>query len=51
MRTLIILTSGILLVAALLSFSRLFSEHYPAASTWATGAFLAIWLAAVGFNM
>lgn len=51
MRTLQILMVGFFLLAAITLFSRLFSEHYPAATTWATYAFLVLWLLATSFNL
>jgi hypothetical protein len=51
MRTVLILVAGFFFLAAITTFSRLFSEHYPAATTWATYAFLVLWLLATGFNM
>lgn len=50
MRTALILASGLLLLMAFVIFSRLFTQHYPSAPTWAVGTFLAAWLAATGFN-
>ena len=51
MRTGLILLVGFLVLAAAIIFSRLFAEHFPAATTWATYSFLALWLLATGFNM
>lgn len=51
MRTTTILLAGLLLLAAIAIFSKLFSEHYPAATTWGVSTFLALWLFATGFNM
>jgi hypothetical protein len=51
MRTTVILAAGLLLLASAFLFARLFTQHYPAATTWATGAFLALWLLATGFNL
>jgi hypothetical protein len=50
MRTTLILTAGFFLLGALLIFSRLFTEHFPAATSWATYGFLALWLFATGIN-
>lgn len=51
MRTTVILISGMLVLAGLVSFSRLFIQHYPGAVGWAAYAFIVVWLAATGFNM
>lgn len=51
MRTGLILLVGFLLLAAAIIFSRLFTEHFPAATAWAIYSFLALWLIATGFNM
>ena len=51
MRTAMILSVGLLLLAAVVIFSRLFTQYYPNAATWAVGSFLAIWLIATGFNL
>jgi hypothetical protein len=51
MRTTLILTAGVLLLAAFAIFSKLFAEHYPSAPSWAIYLFLALWLGATGFNM
>jgi hypothetical protein len=51
MRTTIILAVGLLLLAAIAMFSKLFSEYFPAATTWGLYSFLALWLCATGFNM
>jgi len=51
MRTALFLAAGLLLLAALLILARLFSAHYPAANTWATGAFVLLWLVVAAFNM
>jgi hypothetical protein len=51
MRTALFLLAGFLLLAGSLVLARLFAETYPSASTVATGAFLLVWLALVGFNM
>lgn len=40
MRTGLILLVGFLALAATIIFSRLFAEHFPAATTWATYSFL-----------
>jgi hypothetical protein len=51
MRTALFLLAGFLLLAGSLVLARLFAETYPSATTVATGAFLLVWLALVGFNM
>jgi hypothetical protein len=51
MRTVIILAAGLLLLAAIILFSKLFSNYYPSATTWGISVFLATWLAATGFNL
>ncbi len=51
MRTATILAAGLLLLAAVVIFSRLFTQYYSSAATWAVGAFLVIWLTATGFNL
>jgi hypothetical protein len=51
MRTALFLLAGFLLLAAFLVLARLFSEHYPSATTWATVGFLAIWLLVTAANM
>ncbi len=51
MRTALILAAGFLLLGALAVFSRLFVQHFPGATTWAVAGFVALWLAATGFNM
>jgi hypothetical protein len=52
-RTIMILTAGLLIFAGLFLYSRLFVQHYPHAATWATWGFVAIWLAATAtaFNL
>jgi hypothetical protein len=51
MRTTLILTAGFFLLGALLIFSKLFTEHFPSATMWATYGFLAVWLLATGVNL
>ncbi len=51
MRTALFLVSGLLLLSAILILARLFSGHFPSASNWAFGAFLALWLAVTAANM
>jgi hypothetical protein len=51
MRTSLFLLAGFLLLAAFFVLARLFSENYPAATTWATIAFIALWFALAAVNM
>jgi len=51
MRTAMILTVGMLLLAAAVIFGRLFVQYYSGAMTWAIGAFLTLWLLATAFNL
>ncbi len=51
MRTAMILAAGVLVFAGLFLYSRLFTQHYPQAVTWATWGFVAAWLAATSFNL
>jgi hypothetical protein len=51
MRTALFLLTGFLLLAAFLILGRLFSSNYPAATTTATIAYVALWLAIAAFNM
>jgi hypothetical protein len=51
MRTLWILASGFLVLAGLVIYSKLFTQHYPNAPSWAVYGFIALWLLATGFNM
>ena len=51
MRTAMILTAGILLLAAAVIFGRLFVQYYSNAMSWAIGVFLTLWLVATGFNL
>lgn len=51
MRTAFILASGLLMFGSLFLYSRLFTQHFPAAASIATYAFMALWLAAASFNM
>lgn len=51
MRTVLFLTSGLLLMASLLILAKLFSEHFPSAPAWALALGLSFWLAATGANM
>jgi hypothetical protein len=51
MRTAQFLVAGFLILAAFTVLARLFAENYPAATGWATAAFLVFWLAITGANM
>lgn len=51
MRTILFLTSGLLLMASLLIAAKLFSEHVPSALDWAVTLGLVFWLAITGANM
>ncbi|MGE0798491.1 MAG: hypothetical protein AB7O55_09270 [Lautropia sp.] len=51
MRTPLILLAGFLLMAATFILARLFVHDIPAALTWATAAYLVIWLLITAFNM
>lgn len=51
MRTALFLLTGFLLLAASIILGRLFSSNYPAAATWATVGFVALWLVIAAFNM
>lgn len=51
MRTGLFLLAGFLLLAASFLLARLFSQNYPASTTWATAAFLLLWLLLTGFNL
>ena len=51
MRTALVLLAGFLLLAAALIVARLFSANYPAATGWATAAFLVVWLVVTAANM
>jgi len=51
MRTALFLLAGFLLLAAFVVLARLFSGHYPSATTWATYGFVAIWLLVTAANM
>jgi hypothetical protein len=51
MRTGLFLLTGLLLLAACLLLRRLFSSNYPAATTVATVAYVALWLLIAAFNM
>lgn len=49
--TVLFLAAGFLLLAAFFILARLFSENYPSATSWATFAFIALWLVLTGANM
>jgi hypothetical protein len=51
MRTVLFLTSGLLLMASFLIIAKLFSEHFPSAPDWALALGLSLWLAVTGANM
>ncbi len=51
MRTLLFLVAGLLLLAALALLAKLFSSNYPAAPTWSTVAFVALWFVIAAGNM
>ena len=51
MRTILFLTSGLLLMASLLIVAKLFSEHFPSAPNLAVAIGLGFWLAVTGANM
>ncbi len=51
MRTITILCVGFLLLAAVVMFSKLFTNYYQTATTWGISAFVAFWLVATSFNM
>lgn len=51
MRTVIILAAGLMIFAGVFLYSRLFVQHYPHAATFATWAFVGIWLVATAFNL
>jgi len=51
MRTALFLLAGFLLLASVLIVAKLFSANYPAATGWATVAFVAFWLVVTAANM
>ncbi|HTT11279.1 MAG TPA: hypothetical protein VMG60_10355 [Burkholderiaceae bacterium] len=51
MRTALFLLAGFLLLAAFLVLARLFAQHYPSATTWATIAFVLAWFLVTAANM
>jgi len=51
MRTALFLLTGFLLLAAFAILGRQFAANYPAATTIATVAYVALWLAIAAFNM
>ena len=50
MRTGLFLLTGFLLLASCAILARLFAENFPAAGSWATAAFIVVWLAIAAFN-
>jgi hypothetical protein len=51
MRTGLFLLSGFLLLAAFAILGKMFATNYPAATTTAVVAFVALWLLVAAFNM
>jgi len=51
MRTGLFLLAGFLLLGVSVIMTKLFAQAFPSASSWATGAFIAAWLALTSFNM
>jgi hypothetical protein len=51
MRTAMFLCVGFLLLAAVIIFSKLFSNYFQSATTWGVSIFLIFWLLATSFNM
>jgi hypothetical protein len=51
MRTGLFLLAGLLLLASFLIVARLFTPEFPAAATWATVAFIVLWLLIAAFNL
>jgi hypothetical protein len=51
MRTALLLTSGLFLMASLLITAKLSSQHFPSAPNWALALGLSLWLATTGANM
>ena len=51
MRTVMILSSGLLIFAGVFIYSRLFTQHYAGAVAMTSYAFVAIWLVATSFNL
>src|SRR5262249_18444129 len=49
-RTILFLLAGLLLLASTYIVAKLLSEVFPSAPDWATGLFVALWLAAAGAN-
>jgi len=50
-RTITILTVGLLLLAATVLFGNRFTQYYSDAMSWAVSAFLVLWPLATGFNL
>jgi uncharacterized membrane protein YwaF len=51
MRTALFLLAGLLLLASVLIVAKLFSANYPAATGYATAAFIVVWLVVTAANM
>ena len=51
MRTALFLISGFLLLASFFIMAKLFAESFPSSATWATIAFVVLWLALTAANM
>ena len=51
MRTVLLLTAGLSLMASLLIVAKLFTEHLPSAPNWAGAFGLSLWLLITGLNM
>lgn len=51
MRTALFILAGFLLLASILIVAKLFSANYPAATSWATAMFVAVWLVVTAANM
>ena len=51
MRTALFLLAGFLLLASFFIVAKLFSANYASATTWATIAFITLWLVVTGVNM
>ncbi len=50
MRTIFILSSGLLIFTGFFLYARLFVQHYPSAVDTAVYSFAAFWLVATAFN-
>ena len=51
MRTGLFLLAGLLMLASFVILARMFAANFPAAGTWATAAFILVWLLIAAFNM